>query len=258
MDERKKVLKVLFIGYVTVFLMLLFISYLIVFRSGNGDGINDGHISVSGSATINVSPDIANVSFGLSTKEKTAQAAKEANDAMLKNLNEVLKRYEIKETELSMNYINIRPYYEYRGNSNQLAGYVAQKTITIKIKEIEKYNSFVDDLLKIGISEINSVDFAVEDIKNVRNQARIKAVESAREKAELFASSISKQIVDVIEISESDISVRYSQANYKSNYRGMLHTAMKDSDAVTGGDGIEEERGNIAVSASVSVVFVMK
>jgi len=258
MDERKKVLKVLFIGYVTVFLMLLFISYLIVFRSGNGDGINDGHISVSGSATINVSPDIANVSFGLSTKEKTAQAAKEANDAMLKNLNEVLKRYEIKETELSMNYINIRPYYEYRGNSNQLAGYVAQKTITIKIKEIEKYNSFVDDLLKIGISEINSVDFAVEDIKTARNQARIKAVESAREKAELFASSISKQIVDVIEISESDISVRYSQANYKSNYRGMLHTAMKDSDAVTGGNGIEEERGNIAVSASVSVVFVMK
>lgn len=258
MDERKKVLKVLFIGYVTVFLMLLFISYLIVFRSGDGDGINDGHISVSGSATINVSPDIANVSFGLSTKEKTAQAAKEANDAMLKNLNEVLKRYEIKETELSMNYINIRPYYEYRGNSNQLAGYVAQKTITIKIKEIEKYNSFVDDLLKIGISEINSVDFAVEDIKTARNQARIKAVESAREKAELFASSISKQIVDVIEISESDISVRYSQANYKSNYRGMLHTAMKDSDAVTGGDGIEEERGNIAVSASVSVVFVMK
>ena len=257
MDERKKVLKVLFIGYVTVFLMLLFISYLIVFRSGNGDGINDGHISVSGSATINVSPDIANVSFGLSTKEKTAQAAKEANDAMLKNLNKVLKKYEIKETELSMNYINIRPYYEYRGNSNQLAGYVAQKTITIKIKEIEKYNSFVDDLLKIGISEINSVDFAVEDIKTARNQARIKAVESAREKAELFASSISKQIVDVIEISESDISVRYSQANYKSNYRGMLHTAMKDSDAVTGGDGIEE-RGNIAVSASVSVVFVMK
>lgn len=258
MDERKKVLKVLFIGYVTVFLMLLFIMYLIVFRGGNGDGINDGHISVSGSATINVSPDIANVSFGLSTKEKTAQAAKEANDAMLKNLNEVLKRYEIKETELSMNYINIRPYYEYRGNSNQLAGYVAQKTITIKIKEIEKYNSFVDDLLKIGISEINSVDFAVEDIKTARNQARIKAVESAREKAELFASSISKQIVDVIEISESDISVRYSQANYKSNYRGMLHTAMKDSDAVTGGDGIGEERGNIAVSASVSVVFVMK
>ena len=254
MDERKKVLKVLFIGYVTVFLMLLFIMYLIVSR--NGGSVDAGHVSVSGSAIINVAPDVANVSFDLLTKEKTAQEAKEANDAMLKKLNEVLKKYEIKENELSMNYINIRPYYEYRGNSNELAGYVAQKTITIKIREIGKYNSFIDDLLRIGISDINSVDFAVEDIKNVRNQARIKAIENAREKAELFASSVSKKIIDVVEVSENDISVRYSQANYKSNYRGMLNNSMKD--AVTGEDAIEEERGNIAVSASVAVLFVME
>lgn len=254
MDERKKVLKVLFIGYVTVFLMLLFIMYLIVFKNGNTAVSNAGHISVAGSATINVAPDVANVSFELSTREKTAQAAKEANDAMLKKLNEVLKKYEIKETELSMNYINIRPYYEYRSNTNELAGYVAQKTITIKIKEIEKYNSFVDDLLKVGISNINSVDFAVEDIKTVRDQARVKAVESAKEKAELFASSISKKIIDVIEISENDVSVRYSQ----SNYRGKLKNSMVDSVGATDGAGIEEERGNIAVSASVSVLFVME
>jgi len=179
MDERKKVLKMLFIGYVTVFLMLLFIMYLLVSKDGNVE--NHGHINVSGSATINVAPDTANVSFELSTKKKTAQEAKDANDVMLKKVNEVLKKYEIKENELSMNYINIRPYYEYRGNSNELAGYVAQKNITIKIKEIEKYNNFIDDLLKVGISNINSVDFTVEDIKAVRNQARVKALENARE-----------------------------------------------------------------------------
>lgn len=252
MDERKKVLKVLFIGYVTVFLMLLFIMYLIVSR--NGGSVDAVHVSVSGSATINVAPDVANVSFDLLTKEKTAQEAKEVNDAMLKKLNEVLKKYEIKETELKMNYINIHPYYQYKANSHELAGYEAQKAITIKIKEIDKYNSFIDDLLKVGISNINSVDFTVEDIKTVRNQARVKAVESAKEKAELFASSISKKIIDVIEISENDVSVRYSQ----SNYRGMLKNSMVDSVGVTDEAGIEEERGNIAVSASVSVVFIMK
>lgn len=256
MDERKKVLKVLFIGYVTVFLMLLFIMYLIVSKDGTGEGT--GHISIQGSAIINVSPDIANVSFDLSTKEKTAQEAKEANDAMLKKLNDVLKKYEIKESELSMNYMNIRPYYEYRGNSNELKGYMAQKTITIKIKEIGKYNSFIDDLLKVGISNINSVDFTLEDIKTVRNQARVKALENAREKAELFASSLSKKIVDVIEISESDVSVRYSQSNYKSNYRGMLSNSLLESSDEVSGATEEEKRGNIAVSASVSAVFVME
>lgn len=255
MDERKKVLKVLFIGYVTVFLMLLFIMYLLVSKDGSAE--NAGHISVSGSATVNVAPDTANVSFELSTKKKTAQEAKDANDAMLKKVNEVLKKYEIKENELNMNYINIRPYYEYRGNSNELAGYVAQKNITIKIKEIEKYNNFIDDLLKVGISNINSVDFAVEDIKSVRNQARVKALENAKEKAELFASSVSKKVVDVIEISESDVSVRYSQANYKSNYSGALRNSMLTKSADEK-ESINEERGNIAVSTSVSVVFVME
>lgn len=255
MDERKKVLKVLFIGYVTVFLMLLFIMYLIVSR--NGGSVDAGHVSVSGSAIINVAPDVANVSFDLLTKEKTAQEAKEANDAMLKKLNEVLKKYEIKETELKMNYINIHPYYQYKANSHELAGYEAQKTITIKIKEIDKYNSFIDDLLKIGISNINDVDFAIEDIKTVKNQARIKALEVAREKAELFASSVSKKIVDVIEISDSDSGFHY---NAQANYRGKLKQAM----AMTGGSdesdeaGVEEERGNIAVSATVSVVFIME
>lgn len=251
MDERKKVLKMLFIGYVTVFLMLLFIMYLLVSKDGNVE--NHGHINVSGSATINVAPDTANVSFELSTKKKTAQEAKDANDVMLKKVNEVLKKYEIKENELSMNYINIRPYYEYRGNSNELAGYVAQKNITIKIKEIEKYNNFIDDLLKVGISNINSVDFTVEDIKAVRNQARVRALENAREKAELFASTVSKKIVDVLDVTESDVSVRYSQANYS----GTLKNSMMDT-AGSEGSGTEGERGNIAVSTSVSVVFVMK
>ncbi|MGP1440024.1 MAG: SIMPL domain-containing protein [Treponema sp.] len=257
MDERKKVLKVLFIGYITVFLMLLFIMYLIIFQNGNGSISNVGHVSLSGVATINVAPDVANVSFDLSTREKTAQAAKEANDNMLRKLNEVLEKYEIKKTELSMNYINIRPFYEYRENTNELAGYVAQKTITIKIKEIEKYNAFIDDLLKAGISNINSVDFVLEDIKTVKNQARVKALEAAREKAELFATSISKKIVDVIEISEDDSSIRYSQSNYKN----VLRNSYMDMKASSGGadeTGIKEERGNIAVSASVSAVFVMQ
>lgn len=250
MDERKKVLKMLFIGYLTVFLMLLFIMYLIVFQ--NGRIVDARHVSVSGLATINVIPDVANVSFDLLTKEKTAQEAKEANDAMLKKLNEVLKKYEIKETELKMNYINIHPYYQYKANLRELAGYEAQKTITIKIKEIDKYSSFIDDLLRIGISNINGVDFAIEDIKTVRNQARVKALEIAREKAELFASSVSKKIVDVIEVSESDSGFHH---NAQANYRGMLKQAMVNG---TNEVGVEEERGNIAVSASVSVVFIME
>lgn len=251
MDERKKVMKMLFFGYATLFVLLLTVIFLISFRR---DGASSKHmqreVSVQGTATITASPDIANVSFEISAKEKTAQAAKDANDRLSSKLNEILKKYDIKESDLRMNYINIRPQYEYHDNRSEVTGYVAQKTITIKIKDIEKYDNFINDLLAIGISNINSVEFTVEDLVVVRNKARTKALEVAREKAELYAGIFGKKIVDVVDISENDSSVRY---NNVANYRGMAKSSgMSDESA------LKEERGSISVDATLFAVFVME
>lgn len=254
MDERKKVMKMLFFGYLTVFVMLLFLIYLVAFRKNESFKPFMQQISVEGSATITVSPDVADVSFDLSTKEKTASAAKEANDAMLSRLNEVLKKYDIKEKELKMNYIYIRPYYDFNNGKNELTGYTAQKMITVKIKNIELYNAFIDDLLKIGISNINSVEFSLEDVKTAKNQAREKALQAAKEKAELYAKASGKTVLDVIEISENEASMRY---NGVSNYRGgMAKMSLNSMDASL--ESGKEERGSISVNASIFVVFAMK
>ena len=257
MDPRKTVMKVLFIGYATLFVLLLFIIYLISFGK-EGRGSAEGEVSVEGFATITVSPDVANVSFELSSKEKTASAAKEANDAMQMKMGEVLKKYDIQEKDLKMNYINIRPYYDHSNSRSEIAGYIAQKTITIKVKKIEQYNAFIDDLLKIGISNVNSVEFALEDVNTTRNQAREKALEAAREKAELYAATLGKKIVDVLHISEQDSGMRY---NPLANYR---EARLKSAGRSTGGMDeatnayMEEERGSITVNASLFVVFLMK
>lgn len=255
MDPRKTVIKILCIGYATLFVLLLFIIYLLSF--GKEQKLTaEGEVSVEGFATITVSPDVANVSFELSSKEKTASEAKDANDAKQIKMGDVLKKYNIQEKDLKMNYINIRPYYEHNNGRSEIVGYIAQKTITIKIREIEKYNAFIDDLLKIGISNVNSVEFTLEEVNSTKNQAREKALEVAREKAELYASTLGKKIVDVVQISEMDSGVKYNRvANYrearmKSSGRAMT---MEDADA-----NVEEERGSIAVNASLFVVFLMK
>ncbi len=254
MDPRKTVIKMLFIGYATVFVLLLFIIYLLSFGKETKKSA-EGEVSVEGFATITASPDVANVSFELSAKEKTASKAKEANDAMQMKMNDVLKKYNVEEKDLKMNYINIRPYYEHSNGRSEIAGYIAQKTITIKVKKIEEYNAFIDDLLKIGISNVNSVEFTLEDVKATKKQAREKALEAAREKAELYAGTLGKRIVDVLQISELDSGVRYHQA---ANYRNAkMLTSRKEVMADEAG-GLEEERGSISVNASLFVVFLMK
>lgn len=257
MDERKKVLRMLFFGYVSIFVLLLFIIYLVGFRKPKGgEGTHSlfTQVSVQGTATITAVPDIANISFELSTKEVTAQKAKEANDAMLLKLNDVLAKYDIKEKELKMNYINIYPYYDNVAGRSTIVGYMARKTITVKIKEIEKYSSFIDDILKIGINSVHSVEFSLDDTKVAKNNARKKALEAAREKAELYASEVGKKIVNVVEISEDLSSMRYNPvANYRSNLKSAGRGMKEDME-----DSFQEERGSISVEASISVIFAME
>ena len=64
MDERKKVMKMLFMGYLTLFIMLLFIIFLISKKDVKKGNI-EKTVVVTGNATINVAPDIAHVSFEL-------------------------------------------------------------------------------------------------------------------------------------------------------------------------------------------------
>jgi len=241
----------LVVGYTTLLILLLFIIYLLTFGK-NVKGSTEGEVSVEGFATITTSPNVANVSFELSSRAKTASEAKEANDSMQMKMGEVLKKYDIQEKDLKMNYINIRPYYDHINGRSEIVGYIAQKTITIKIKEIEKYNTFIDDLLKIGISNVSSVEFTLEDVNLIRNQAREKALEAAREKAELYSKTLGKKIVDVVQISELDSGVRYNQV---ANYRNVRKNAGLAMDETA---NKEEERGSIAVNASLFVVFLMK
>jgi len=257
MDERKKVLRMLFFGYVSIFVLLLFIIYLVGFRRTKGSEATPsffGQVSVQGMATITAIPDVANISFEISTKEATPQKAKEANDATYFKLNDVLAKYDIKEKELKMNYININPYYDYVGGKSTIAGYQARKTITVKIKEIEKYGSFIDDVLKIGINSIHSVEFSLDDTKEAKNNARKKALEAAREKAELYASEVGKKIVDVVEISEEFSNMRYNPvANFRNNLKSSGRGGDETMDA-----SLQEERGSISVEASISAVFAME
>ena len=256
MEERKNVFRMLFFGYVSIFVLLLFIIYLVGFRKAKGGGASPpffAQVSVQGTATITAIPDVANVSFEISTKEETSQKAKEANDAMLLKLNDVLTKYDIKEKELKMNYININPYYDYVEGKSTLVGYQARKTITVKIKEIEKYSSFIDDILKIGINSVHSVEFSLDDTKAAKNNARKKALEAAREKAELYAGEVGKKIVDVVEISEELSNMRY---NYTSNYKSNLKSSGRGGNE-TMDENLEEELGSISIEASISAVFAM-
>lgn len=244
MSEKKG-----FFGFISSFILILVVAglvcFLFVFWNNSS---KERRIEVSGTATVYTAPDEALVSFGIKTREKTSQLAKQASDKILADVTALLKKFGISEDNLNVDGLEIRPYFAER-DYNTIQGYTASKDISVKIKDVSKYSVFVDELLKIGIQNIYRVHFSASDIKKYRDEARVKALSVAREKAELFAKNANSEIVRVLVIRENPADgYGYARAISQSN-------ALSKESMAAGG---EEDLGSISVVASVSVSYEIK
>jgi uncharacterized protein len=68
---------------------------------------SDKVISVSGTATSNVKPDLANISFGVEIQEKTAKDALASNSALMSKVIAAIKQVGITDSEISTSQFNI-------------------------------------------------------------------------------------------------------------------------------------------------------
>ena len=66
-------------------------------------------ISVSGTATSSVAPDLVNVSFGVEIQEKTAKDALTANSDLMNKVITAIKQVGITDSEISTSQFNIYP-----------------------------------------------------------------------------------------------------------------------------------------------------
>lgn len=76
------------------------------------------------------------------------------------------------------------------------------QSLGITLKDISRYNSFLDKLLSLKTRYIHSVDFKTSELKKYREQARSLALNAAKEKAEKIASGLSQRIGKPITIQE--------------------------------------------------------
>lgn len=222
------------------------VCFLFVFWKGAS---KEKRINVEGNATVYAVPDEANISFGVKAKGKTPVLAKDANDKIIADVTVLLKKFEITEDNLSIERVSVRPYYSKGNHDSVVEGFDVIKDIGIKIKDLSKYNRFIDELLKIGIEDIYHVRLGVSDLRKYKDEARIKALAAAREKAELLAKNADTSVLRVLLISENN------EPGYLRNY--ISQNAVLMNDPAGGGEDslFEEELGRIPVNASLSVSY---
>jgi hypothetical protein len=84
----------------------------------------------------------------------------------------------------------------------KLAGYVASNNITARVRKLDTLGATIDSLVKAGGNTFSGVTFALDNDKDLKNQARTQAMKEALAKAELYANAAGLKVARIVTISE--------------------------------------------------------
>lgn len=142
---------------------------------------------VTGEGKVNVAPDVAVVSAGVTSDGATVKASQDQINMVVKKISDAVKTLGIKVEDIQTTNYSINPKYDFQSGSQRVNGYTANTTLTIKVKDLDKINQVIDVSTSNGANQINGLSFDVSDKEKAQNEAREKAVSDAKKKAEQAA-----------------------------------------------------------------------
>lgn len=200
-------------------------------------------VDVVGEGVVRVVPDEVTINIRVENTGENTTALKEQNDKTISEVLKFLKKMDIADTDVQTEYMNLSKNYDYNSKTYTFA---ANQSLSVKLRDLEKYEAVMNGLLKTGINRIDGVVFSTSKLSELESQARKKAVENAQMKAKEYASVLNQTIGKAFTISEFGNSVG-PQPRYKM--------AMMDSASGSGGPTIA--LGEIEITARVNVSFIL-
>jgi uncharacterized protein YggE len=161
-------------------------------------------VSVSGHGEVNVPPDTASVNIGVdiikpTLDEAQSQATEQANAVIT-----ALKDAGIDPADIQTSYYSVNILRDYSENADptQITGFEVTNQLQVTVRDTDKLGEILDSAVQAGANSIYGVNFLVSDQTAAASQARVKAVDDARAKAEELAAATGLSLGPVVAISE--------------------------------------------------------
>ncbi len=251
---------------------VLFLCLLLVFLSNSFAQELDKtpQITVTGNAEVLVEPDEAYISLDVTKLDKVLDIAKKQNDETTAKILDVTRRFNIPMQNVNIRNFSVevknkiirdlkKPVYDEDGDltgDKIFIGYEVSKTVSIKYLELNKFEELFAELLKTGVTEVNSVTFETSKLRQYKDQARDMALKAAKEKATAMAGAIGQNVGKAIRITEGTVSNTNLNYSSLSSNSTANFTLIRPVETVSTSIG-SFTPGTITVSASATVVFIL-
>jgi uncharacterized protein YggE len=255
-------------------LVILAIFLLTMIDHISNTATNANMISFSGEGKVFVKPDIAVISFSILTEAPTSKVAQDSNSQKSKKVVDFIKSQGIDDKDVKTTGYNVYPQYSYpqpmpmgvevqsypaKGSSGvaypeyypsnpKITGYQVNQSFEVKVRDLEKVSTILDGLVTAGANQVNNLGFQVDDIEKVKNEAREKAIEDAKAKANSLKKQLGIRLGKIVNFSEGGY---YPPMYFKAE-------AMDTSGRGGGGPLPEIPAGENEVVINVTITYQIK
>lgn len=247
-----------------------------------GGGVSASNvITVNGEGEVFAVPDIAEIGFSVVAEKKTLTDAQKASAEKINAVMAFLKEQGIDEKDIKTTNYSANPKYEWtnevtpmssgssgaaesgydsvqtsvvypdyypRPQNQVVVGYEVRQTITVKVRDTEKVGALVVGIGEQGATDIYGPTFTIDDEVALQHEARQKAIDDAKDKAEQLAKDLGVKLVRIVSFSEN------GGGYYPVMYKGM-EVAM---DSAAPSVIPEIPVGQNRISANVSITYEIR
>ncbi|MFH1200937.1 MAG: SIMPL domain-containing protein [bacterium] len=257
-ENKKKIFKILF-----VLLVILSVYFAVkIFseikkNSLLGESATPATISFSGHGEVTAVPDIANIYFTISKDSATVKDAQAGVAVIEKKALDLLKAKGVADKDIQTANASFNPKYEYRQanclqnycppSKQVLVGYTASENITAKIRNTDSVGDIMQGLGTTGVSDLNGPNFAIDKEDALKAEARKKAINDAKQKAEILAKDLGVSLRKIVAFSEN--------GNYP-----IMYAANEMMDSVKGGAPTPAviPKGENTISSDVTITYEIR
>ena len=205
------------------------------------------YISVTGTALTRTTPDMVVWHVVTTTADKSLVRAKEQSDSQMQAILATTRELGVQPEDVQTGFLDVRKEYEQWGDFKE---FTVTREVTIKQRDISQYDAVLTGLVKSADMEVRHT-LETTKLQEIRAQTRLRAVSSARDKAEAMAGALGAKLGDLHMIMEHQDMI-YGSLDANSNVRDITDP-FGDSDSAS-----TFAPGSIEVEVSVGVEFGLK
>jgi uncharacterized protein YggE len=203
-------------------------------------------ITVTGEGWVDVAPDMATVTLGVTSEAQGAREAIDDNSQAMAAVLERLRAAGIEERDLQTADFTVSPRFDYSRSDGrgEITGFLAQNTVSVRVRDLEKLGEILDAVARDGANNFQNLSFGLQNPEPVEDAAREAAVAEARRKAELYARAAGVSLGALMTLSEEG--------------GAPPQPMMMQAEMRTASDSVPMAAGEVSVTSRVTLVYAIE